>query len=175
MKEQKEEEKLVPVIVRIPKYKKDMLEKLATKQGRYEADIVRSGIDKELDLQIYKDNLDFIIKENEIYFQDELISENKEINAYISTSNIDLKEKFGLKHKNDMYYDMYLNYKYLEKKLYIEIVKVEDEKRNYYIYIPTEGEKKMLMKKLEEYIEKNYNQSIEEFIKEVEMEEVEEY
>lgn len=27
MKEQKEEEKLVPVIVRIPKYKKDMLEK----------------------------------------------------------------------------------------------------------------------------------------------------
>ncbi len=116
-----------------------------------------------------------IIKENEIYFQDELISENKEINAYISTSNIDLKEKFGLKYKNDMYYDMYLNYKYLEKKLYIEIVKVEDEKRNYYIYIPTEGEKKMLMKKLEEYIEKNYNQSIEEFIKEVEKEEEEEY
>lgn len=53
MKEQKEEEKLVPIIVRIPKYKKDMLEKLATKQGKYEADVIRSGIDKELDIQMY--------------------------------------------------------------------------------------------------------------------------
>ena len=63
MKEQKEKEKLIPIIVRIPKYKKDMLEKLATKQGIYEADVIRNGIDKELDIQMYKDNMDFIIKE----------------------------------------------------------------------------------------------------------------
>ena len=116
-----------------------------------------------------------MIEEKEIYFEDEIIAENKEISAYISTANIDLEEKFGLKYKDDMYYDMYLNYKYLEKKLYIEIIQVEDEKRNYYIYIPTEDEKNMLMKKLEDYIKGNYIQSVEEFIEEIEKEEEDEY
>lgn len=116
-----------------------------------------------------------MIEEKEIYFEDEIIAENKEISAYISTANIDLEEKFGLKYKEDMYYDMYLNYKYLEKKLYIEIIQVEDEKRNYYIYIPTEDEKNMLMKKLEDYIKGNYIQSVEEFIEEIEKEEEDEY
>lgn len=63
MKKQKEENKLVPIVIRVPKDKKNMIEKLAIKQGKSEADVVRSGIDKELNLQAYKDNLDFIIKE----------------------------------------------------------------------------------------------------------------
>ena len=70
-----------------------------------------------------------MIEEKEIYFEEEIIAENKEISAYISIANIDLEEKFGLKYENDMYYDMYLNYKYLENKLYIEIIRVEDEKK----------------------------------------------
>ena len=64
---------------------------------------------------------------------------------------------------------------YNVNKLYIEIIQVEDEKRNYYIYIPTEDEKNMLMKKLEDYIKGNYIQSVEEFIEEIEKEEEDEY
>lgn len=52
MKEKSREDKLVPIIVRLPKAKKEMIEKLANKQGRFEADIIRSGIDKELDLEM---------------------------------------------------------------------------------------------------------------------------
>ncbi len=63
LKKQKEENKLVPIVIRVPKDKKTMIEKLAIKQGKSEADVVRSGIDKELNLQTYKDNLDIIIKE----------------------------------------------------------------------------------------------------------------
>lgn len=57
------ENNLVTIVIRIPKQKKEMIEKLASKKGVYEADIIRSGIEKELNLQIYKDNLDLIIKE----------------------------------------------------------------------------------------------------------------
>lgn len=84
MKEQKEKEKLIPIIVRIPKYKKDMLEKLATKQGIYEADVIRNGIDKELDIQMYKDNMDFIIKELDNMIDaklDPFIKSQRKINA----------------------------------------------------------------------------------------------
>lgn len=84
MKEQKEREKLIPIIVRIPKYKKDMLEKLATKQGIYEADVIRNGIDKELDIQMYKDNMDFIIKELDNMIDaklDPFIKTQRKINA----------------------------------------------------------------------------------------------
>ena len=41
MKE-KEEEKLVTMVIRVPKYKKDMIKNIAKSQGRYEADIIRS-------------------------------------------------------------------------------------------------------------------------------------
>lgn len=63
MKDKKQENKLVPIVIRVSKDKKTMIEKLAIKQGKSEADVVRSGIDKELNLQAYRDNLDFIIKE----------------------------------------------------------------------------------------------------------------
>ncbi len=92
MKEQKEENKLVPIVVRIPKYKKEMLEKLAAKQGLYEVDIVRNGIDKELNLEIYRDNLDFIIKELDKMIDaklDPFIKSQRKINAkHLRTSAI---------------------------------------------------------------------------------------
>lgn len=84
MKEKSEEEKLVPIVVRIPKHKKEMLEKLATKQGVFESDIIRNGIDKELNLQIYRDNLDFIIKELDNMINaklDPFIKSQRKINA----------------------------------------------------------------------------------------------
>ena len=63
MKEKNEEE-FTKLTVRIPKFKKDMMVKVVEKSSYNTlADLVRAGIDKELNLQIYKDNLDFIIKE----------------------------------------------------------------------------------------------------------------
>lgn len=110
------------------------------------------------------------ITEDEIEFDDEIIMnyEEKEINAYISTENINLNKKFGLKYKEDSYYDIYLNYKYLEEKAYIEIVYVDDKNREYYIYNPTIEEQKMLIKQLKRYIKNVYKQSIKEFIEELE-------
>ena len=61
-----------------------MLEKLATKQGIYEADVIRNGIDKELDIQMYKDNMDFIIKELDNMIDaklDPFIKTQRKINA----------------------------------------------------------------------------------------------
>lgn len=43
-----EDNELVTLVIRIPKYKKKMIKNIAKSQGRYEADIIRSGIDKEL-------------------------------------------------------------------------------------------------------------------------------
>ena len=63
MKEKSEEE-FTKLTVRIPKFKKDMMVKVVEKSSYNTlADLVRAGIDKELNLQIYRDNLDFIIKE----------------------------------------------------------------------------------------------------------------
>ncbi len=62
MKE-KEEEKLVTMVIRVPKYEKEMIKNIAKNQGRYEADIIRSGIDKELNLDLYQDKMEELIKE----------------------------------------------------------------------------------------------------------------
>ena len=60
----KSEEELVRVVVKIPKYKKEKIAKIVEKSSYNTAsDLIRAGIDKEINLQIYKDNLDFIIKE----------------------------------------------------------------------------------------------------------------
>lgn len=60
----KNEDELVKIVVKIPKSKKEMIQKIVEKTSYNTiSDLVRAGIDKELNLQIYKDNLDFIIKE----------------------------------------------------------------------------------------------------------------
>ena len=60
----KSEEELVRIVAKVPKYKKDMMQKIVEKSSyNTVSDLVRAGIDKEINLQIYKDNLDFIIKE----------------------------------------------------------------------------------------------------------------
>lgn len=134
MKEQKEEEKLVPIIVRIPKYKKDMLEKLATKQGKYEADVIRSGIDKELDIQMYKDNLDFIIKELDNMIDaklDPFIKSQRKINAkHLRTSAINTYLVGEVLHRllgDDMH------------KNFTQMLNNARKKANYYINRDTEN------------------------------------
>lgn len=61
MKENKDE-KLVTMVIRIPKYKKEMIKNIAKNQGKHEAYIIRSGIDKELNIDLYQDNLEELIK-----------------------------------------------------------------------------------------------------------------
>lgn len=60
----KNEEELVRIVAKVPKYKKEIMQKIVEKSSyNTVSDLVRAGIDKEINLQIYKDNLDFIIKE----------------------------------------------------------------------------------------------------------------
>ena len=64
MENQKEDEKLVRITINIPAYKKEMIMKVVEKSSYNNvSEFVRAGIEKELDIQMYKDNLDFIIKE----------------------------------------------------------------------------------------------------------------
>ena len=134
MKKQKEEDKLVTIVVRIPKYKKDMIEKLAVKQGMYESDIIRNGIDKELNIQMYKDNLDFVIKELDGMIEkklDPFIKSQRKINAkHLRTSAINtylageiLDRLFG----DDMH------------KNFIKMLTKARNKANYYINHDTES------------------------------------
>ena len=127
MQDSKEKDKLVTIIVRIPKYKKEMLEKLASKQGKYEADIIRNGLDKELNIQMYKDNLDFIIKELDKMLDAKLkpfIASQRKLNAkYLRTTAINtyligeiLNKLFG----DDMH------------KQFIELLSKARSKANYY-------------------------------------------
>lgn len=134
MKKDNKKEKLVPIIVRLPKGKKEMLEKLASKQGRFESDIIRSGIEKELNIQMYKDNLDFIIKELDRMLDAKLspfIKSQRKINAkYLRTTVINtylngeiMSKLFG----DDMHKD------------FIQMLNDARKKANYYISRDTEG------------------------------------
>ena len=63
MKEKGEEE-LVRMFVKVPKSKKEMIYNVVEKSSYNNAsELIRAGIDKELNLQMYKDNMDVIIKE----------------------------------------------------------------------------------------------------------------
>lgn len=81
----KNEEEFVKLTVRVPKSKKDMIVKVVEKTSYNTiADLVRAGIDKELNLQIYKDNIDFIIKELDRLIEaklDPFIKSQRKINA----------------------------------------------------------------------------------------------
>lgn len=57
-------EELVRVFVKIPKSKKEIIQKVVEKTSYNNvSDLIRAGIEKELNLQIYKDNLEVILQE----------------------------------------------------------------------------------------------------------------
>ena len=58
--EKNKKEKLVPVVVRISQENKKKIKELADKQGKTEADIIREGIDKIININMYKSDLDYI-------------------------------------------------------------------------------------------------------------------
>ena len=53
-------EKLMPVVVRISQEKKNKLKELSEKQGKKEADIIREGIERMINISMYKSDLDYI-------------------------------------------------------------------------------------------------------------------
>ena len=105
-----------------------MLEKLASKQGRFESDIIRSGIEKELNIQMYNDNLDFIVKQLDRILDARLspfIKSQRKLTAkYLRTSAINtylLGEFFDKILGDDMH------------KNFIKMLNNARNKANYYI------------------------------------------
>ncbi len=134
MKDKDKKEKLIPIVVRISKDKKEEITKLAITQGIWEEDVIRNGIEKELNLQRYKDNLDFIIKELDRMIDAKLkpfINSQRKINAkYLRTSAINtylqgevLSRLLG----DDMH------------KEFVNILSNARKKANYYITHDAEG------------------------------------
>ena len=135
MKSREESEKLVRVTINIPKYKKEMITKIVEKSTYNNvSELIRAGIDKELNIQMYKDNLDFIIKELDCMLDEKLkpfIASQRKINAkYLRTITI----------------NTYLNGEIMSKLLgdtmhknFIQMLKTARKQANYYISRDTEG------------------------------------
>lgn len=131
----KDEERLEKITVRIPKYKKDMLIKVVEKSSYNSiSELVRAGIDKELNLQIYKDNLDFIIKE-----LDGMI--DKKLEPFIKS-----QRKINAKHLRTSAINTYLQGEVLYRllgddmhKQFIDMLTNARKKANYYINHDTEN------------------------------------
>ena len=129
MENKEEEEKLVRVTINIPKSKKEMIIKVVEKSSYSNvSEFVRAGIDKELNIQMYKDSLDFIIKELDRMLDEKLkpfIASQRKINVkYLRTTAINtylngeiMAKLFG----DDMHKD------------FIQMLTNARKKANYYI------------------------------------------
>ena len=128
-KDKEEKEELVRMFVRVPKSKRDIIYNVVAKSSYSNAsELIRAGIDKELNLQIYKDNLDIIIQElNQIidYKLDGFIKSQRKLyanNVRISALNTYV---MGEVMKRIMGDDLH--------KEYVEILKSAREKANYFV------------------------------------------
>ena len=129
-----EDEKLEKLTIRISKEKKDELKKLVEKSSYNSiSELARAGIDKELNIQIYKDNLDFIIKE-----LDKII--DAKLNPFIKS-----QRKLTAKYLRTSAINTYLLGELLDKllgddmhKQFINMLTNARNKANYYISRDTE-------------------------------------
>lgn len=130
-----EDEKLEKLTIRISKEKKDELKKLVEKSSYNSiSELARAGIDKELNIQIYKDNLDFIIKE-----LDKII--DAKLNPFIKS-----QRKLTAKYLRTSAINTYLLGELLDKllgddmhKQFINMLTNARNKANYYISRDTEN------------------------------------
>ena len=135
MENQKQDEKLVRITINIPAYKKEMIMKVVEKSSYNNvSEFVRAGIEKELDIQIYKDNLDFIIKE-----LDKMI--DAKLNPFIKS-----QRKLNAKYLRTSAINTYLLGELLERllgddmhKQFINMLTNARNKANYYINHDTEN------------------------------------
>lgn len=137
MRENKDEE-LVTMVIRIPRYKKKMIKNIAKSQGRYEADIIRSGIDKELNLDLYQDKMEELIKEILKPIEEKLnkfLSSQRKINAkFFRTTAINtyLNSEVMKNLLGDEYYEQFN-----------KMLNDARKKANYYVSRDTEGMSEM--------------------------------
>lgn len=121
--------------VRISQAKKDMIVKVIEKSNYNSiSEFIRAGIDKELDLQMYKDNLDIIIKEIDKMLDIKLkpfIQSQRKLNAkYLRTSAINTYLQGEVLYRllgDDMH------------KQFIDMLTNARKKANYYINHDTEN------------------------------------
>lgn len=134
--EKNKKEKLVPVVVRISQENKNKIKELADKQGKTEADIIRKGIDKIININMYKNDLDYIF------------SKIKE------AINVDLKKFYKSQRKMQAkllrteVINTYMNNEICKKvlgdvynQMFKEILWNARKKANYYIYRDDESAK----------------------------------
>ena len=135
MEKKKSKEELEKVTIRLSKSKKEMLMKIVEKSSYNSiSELARAGIDKELNLQIYKDNLDFIIKE-----LDKMI--DAKLEPFIKS-----QRKINAKHLRTSAINTYLQgevlYRLLGDDMHEHFKQMLDnarKKANYYISHDTEG------------------------------------
>lgn len=137
MKENKDEE-LVTTVIRIPRYKKRMIKNIAKIQGKYEADIIRSGIDKELNIGLYKDKMEELIKEI-------LKPIEEKIDKFLKS-----QRKISAKSLRTTAISTYLNSEVMKNllgdeyyELFNKMLNDARKKANYYVSRDTEGMNKM--------------------------------
>ncbi len=135
MENSKENKKLVRVTINIPRYKKEMLNKIVQKSSYNNiSEVVRAGIEKELSIEMYNDSLDFIIKALDKMLDEKIkpfISSQRKINAkYLRTSVINTY-LLGEIMYNLLGDDMHKNF--------IKMLNNARKKANYYISRDTEN------------------------------------
>lgn len=134
MENKKANEKLEKLTIRISKNKKEMLKKMVEKSSYNSiSELARAGIDKELNIEMYKENLDFIIKALDQMLDEKLkpfIASQRKLNAkYLRTSVI------------NTYLQGEVMNKLLGDNMHKDFIKMLNEARkkaNYYISRDTE-------------------------------------
>lgn len=135
MKEKQESEKLDKLTIRVTKEMKQNIKKVIGKTSYNSiSELARAGIEKELNIQMYNDNLDFIIKALDKMLDEKLkpfISSQRKINAkYLRTTAINTYLQGEIMYQllgDDMH------------KKFIQMLKDARKKANYYISRDTEG------------------------------------
>lgn len=134
MEIENKQEKLVRIAINIPESKRDVIQKVVAKSSYNNvSEFVRAGIDKELDIQMYKDNLDFVVKELSKLIDiklDGFISSQRKLyanNVRISAVNTYAVGEMMKRILGDEFYNDF-----------IEIVKSAREKANYFVSRKTE-------------------------------------
>lgn len=110
------------------------------------------------------------LKDEEIVFEDGvMIEDDRSLNAYIPLYYIDIFKKFNIKEKENVEYNLYLNYYKDEDKSIISIIEKNEKRDIEYQYEASSPENNMLKEKLNKYCIEISGQTIEEYFEEEEV------
>lgn len=135
MEKKKESEKLEKLTIRLSKEKKESIKRMVEKSSYNSiSELARAGIDKELNVEMYRESLDFIVKELDRMIDEKLkpfISSQRKINAkYLRTTALNTYLQGEIMYQllgDDMH------------KKFIEMLSDARKKANYYITHDADG------------------------------------